>query len=102
MLYREVIAVCCEIHMKYISTVSGQNLGSFNVIELTNQCRYGLLLSLRSVGLYSADTLLYTNQNKLCQSSENYSINNRDIKWAVVVDMGLGLLFLRLLGLVHL
>ena len=26
MLYREIIAVCCQIHTKHINTLSGQNV----------------------------------------------------------------------------
>ena len=32
MLYREIIAVCSEIHTKYINTLCGQNVG-FLIIE---------------------------------------------------------------------
>ena len=31
MLYREIIAVCSEIHTKHINTVSGQNVELLNV-----------------------------------------------------------------------
>ena len=31
MLYREIIAVCSEIHTKHINTVCGQNVEFFNV-----------------------------------------------------------------------
>jgi len=31
MLYREVIAVFSEIHIKYINTLCGQNVGLLNV-----------------------------------------------------------------------
>jgi len=31
MLYREIIAVCCEIHIKHINTVSGHNVELLNV-----------------------------------------------------------------------
>jgi hypothetical protein len=31
MLYREIIAVCSEIHTKHINIVCGQNVGIFNV-----------------------------------------------------------------------
>ena len=31
MLYREIIAVCSEIHTKHINTVCGQNADSLNV-----------------------------------------------------------------------
>jgi hypothetical protein len=32
MLYREIIAVCAEIHTKHINTVCGQNVEFVNVI----------------------------------------------------------------------
>jgi hypothetical protein len=31
MLYREIIAVCSQIHTKYINTLSGQNTEFLNV-----------------------------------------------------------------------
>jgi hypothetical protein len=31
MLYREIIAVCSEIHTKHINTLRGQNVGLLNV-----------------------------------------------------------------------
>jgi len=31
MLYREIIAVCSEIHIKHINTVCGQNVELLNV-----------------------------------------------------------------------
>ena len=31
MLYREIIAVCSQIHTKHINTVCGQNVEFFNV-----------------------------------------------------------------------
>jgi hypothetical protein len=31
MLYREIIAVCSEIHKKYINTLCGQNVEFLNV-----------------------------------------------------------------------
>jgi hypothetical protein len=31
MLYREIIAVCSEIHTKYINTLCGQNVDLLNV-----------------------------------------------------------------------
>jgi hypothetical protein len=34
MLYREIIAVCSEIHTKHINTLCGQNVELFNVKPL--------------------------------------------------------------------
>jgi hypothetical protein len=31
MLYREIMAVCSQIHAKHINTVCGENVGLFNV-----------------------------------------------------------------------
>jgi hypothetical protein len=31
MMYREIIAVCSEIHTKHINTLCGQNVGLLNV-----------------------------------------------------------------------
>ena len=31
MLYREIIAVCSEIHMEYINTLCGQNVECLNL-----------------------------------------------------------------------
>ena len=31
MLYREIIAVCSQIHTKHINTLCGQNVGFLNV-----------------------------------------------------------------------
>jgi hypothetical protein len=31
MLYRETVAVCCEIHTKHINTLGGQNVELLNV-----------------------------------------------------------------------
>jgi len=31
MLYREIIAVCCQIHTKHINTVCGQNVELLNI-----------------------------------------------------------------------
>ena len=33
MLYREIIAVCSEIHTKHINTLCGQNVGFVYVIQ---------------------------------------------------------------------
>ena len=34
MLYREIIAVCSEIHTKHINTLCGQNVEFCNVVNL--------------------------------------------------------------------
>jgi len=51
MLYREIIAVCSQIHTKHINTVCGQN------VELLNVKRSGTCMqqSLGFDGLKSAD-----------------------------------------------
>ena len=47
MLYREIIAVCSEIHTKHINTLCGQNVDLLNVIQAvhivtTSICTYSL------------------------------------------------------------
>ena len=44
MLYREIIAVCSEIHTKHINTLCGQNVESLNV---------KLVVHIVTSGLYS-------------------------------------------------
>ena len=36
MLYREIIAVCSQIHTKRINTVCGQNVELLNVIQVVH------------------------------------------------------------------
>ena len=43
MLYREIIAVCSEIHTKHINTLCGQNVGFVNdklVVQIVTTVRY--------------------------------------------------------------
>ena len=42
MLYREIIAVCSEIHTKHINTLCGQNLELLNVILVVHIVTTGL------------------------------------------------------------
>jgi len=42
MLYREIIAVCSEIHTKHINTVCGQNVELLNVKLSVNIVTSGL------------------------------------------------------------
>jgi len=39
MLYREIIAVCCQIHTKHINTVCGQNVELLHFELLVHQVR---------------------------------------------------------------
>ena len=43
MLYREIIAVCSEIHTKHIKTLCGQNVELLNV-KATGICIYASVL----------------------------------------------------------
>jgi len=36
MLYREIIAVCSQIHIKHVNTVCGQNVELFNFKLMVN------------------------------------------------------------------
>jgi hypothetical protein len=49
MLYREIIAVCSEIHTKHINTLCGQNVGSVNVKP------GGIYTSIVTTGLHSVE-----------------------------------------------
>ena len=49
MLYREIIAVCSEIHTKHINTVCGQNVELLNVT---------LVVHIVTTGLYTVKSLL--------------------------------------------
>jgi hypothetical protein len=42
MLYREIIAVCTEIHTKHVNTVCGQNVELFNVKLVVHKLTTGL------------------------------------------------------------
>ena len=42
MLYREIIAVCSEIHTKHINTLCGQNVELLNVILVVHIVTTGL------------------------------------------------------------
>jgi hypothetical protein len=42
MLYREIIAVCPQIHTKHINTLCGQNVELFNVIMVVHIVTTGL------------------------------------------------------------
>jgi len=42
MLYREIIAVCSEIHTKHINTLCGQNVELVNVILVAHIVTTGL------------------------------------------------------------
>ena len=58
MLYREIIAVCSEIHTKHINTLCGQNVELLNVKLAVHIVTTGLqnsklyVTSFRSVNLY--------------------------------------------------
>ena len=42
MLYREIIAVCSQIHIKHLNTVCGQNVELLNVKLVVNIVTTGL------------------------------------------------------------
>jgi len=42
MLYREIMAVCSEIHIKHINTLRGQNVELFNVTLVVHIVTTGL------------------------------------------------------------
>ena len=42
MMYREIMAVCSQIHTKHINTLCGQNVGLLNVKLVVNIVTIGL------------------------------------------------------------
>ena len=44
MLYREIIAVCFQIHTKHINTLCGQNLELLNVKRVVHIVTAGLVI----------------------------------------------------------
>ena len=44
MLYREIIAVCSEIHTKHINTLCGQNVEMLNIKLAVHKVTTGLLV----------------------------------------------------------
>jgi len=50
MLYREIIAICSQMHTKHINTVCGQNVELLNV---------KLAVHIVTTGLYRVKSLLY-------------------------------------------
>ena len=53
MLYREIIAVCSEIHTKHITTLCGQNVQFVNVKLTVHIMTSVLSKAIRSGGLYN-------------------------------------------------
>jgi len=51
MLYREIIAVCSQIHTKHINTLCGQNVGLLNV---------KLVVHIVTTGLQRVDIVHYS------------------------------------------
>jgi hypothetical protein len=50
MLYREIMAVCSEIHTKHINTVCGQNVELLNVKLAVNDVTVFIPRSVRHIG----------------------------------------------------
>jgi hypothetical protein len=69
MLYREVIAVCSEIHTKHINRVCGQNVELLTV---------KLAVHIVTAWLYIYNYECYTNCSTVCDTeslTEQYSVN---------------------------
>ena len=63
MLYREIMAVCSEIHTKHINTVCGQNVELLNVKLVVHIVTTGLGSVTVSLRLLSAHCSLYQTSN---------------------------------------
>ena len=44
MLYREIIAVCSQIHTKHVNTLCGQNVELLNVKLMVHKVTTGLII----------------------------------------------------------
>jgi len=63
MLYREIIAVCSQIHTKHINTLCGQNVELPNVKLVVHKVTIGLKgLKIHSIPR-SKHSVCYTNQS---------------------------------------
>ena len=65
MLYREIIAVCCEIHTKHINTLCGQNVELLNVKLAVRIVTTGIR-RVRNEGTHATCTI-----NSRCSQSEH-------------------------------
>jgi len=54
MLYREIIAVCSQIHTKHINTVCGQNVELLSVKLVVNEVAVRMSMSVRHIGVAAA------------------------------------------------
>jgi hypothetical protein len=62
MLYKEIIAVCFEIHTKHINTLCGQNVELLNVklaVHIVTSGLRGLLIVQCACGLPALDTFFW-------------------------------------------
>ena len=82
MLYREIIAVCSQIHTKDINTLCGQNVELLNVklavhivttgLHTVNTYSYGTLAN--SVTFFSSPQILHA---EISHSFRHFSISDR-------------------------
>ena len=50
MLYREIIAVCSQVHTKHVNTLCGQNVELLNVkLGFKRSCLHGFSAAVKSV-----------------------------------------------------
>jgi hypothetical protein len=63
MLYREIIAVCSEIHTKHINTLCGQNVEFVNVKPDGTYSNHWALMGYSPYRAVNTHRLSYTNQS---------------------------------------
>ena len=73
MLYREIIAVCAQIHTKHINTLCGQNVELYIKIQFVPRSKH-------SVSVIKTDNLMLYREN-IAVCSEIY-INHVNSAWA--------------------
>jgi len=67
MLYREIMAVCSQIHTKHINTLRGQNVELFNV---------KLAVRIVTTGFYRVNIQLVTVKTHMNKTPTHYTHSN--------------------------
>jgi hypothetical protein len=74
MLYREIIAVCSQIHTKHINTPCGQNLEFFGMFDLVlDKVPTGLLWVTQLITLVTICTIICHIKNRTVCSHSTFS-----------------------------
>jgi hypothetical protein len=77
MLYREIIAVCSQIHTQHINTVCGQNVGFVNVKLAVNMVTTGLQRvkqEIRVLCFGQANWIVKSKRNQLTRKQDFFNV----------------------------